>query len=1149
MRLRRLQLRRYGCFDDVDLEFATEPGRVTMVVAPNGAGKSVLRRAFHDLLFDIPAQSPMKFRHGYPGMALHAEAIDAAGAGFGFGWVRNGKPPRVTTDQERFAALQRGVTPQQLERLFALDTGGLRKGGTDLKGGTTLAGALLAGTGELAPAKSVRAVIEARRQANWGQGKSKPPLNAAASKLDAERKRARVAVQRPEKREREERDLDELRRRHAAAKRKRDDALAETRRLNRVALTRPHLQSLAGVEEWLAANPDAPALPPGLDRELAEARGAVATAQATRDEAERALTLAIQAAGRIERDAVATGFMEPLAELQGRLGEAGKTAKDIVERRAEHAAKLDDVRSALRAIGAAVTEQEAGDVVPTLGLMAEARAAITEKAGLRKALDLAMEGVAKARTAQVEIANEPATTLTLPAGLVLLLREIRADRKPTQHAAEVAEKAQTTASKVRAALALMPGWAGTADALRALAPPSEAAFERLDAARQAAAGRHEKVHEHRAGLLAQQAAARKSLAALRQRSLPDTAAIAAARTERDRGMRLVLRRAFAEPPSLTEEAGYGGGEPVGLVYERQVRSADELADRREAELERVQEAERVGRLLADLDGPLREAGEDEVESARDLGTAERTWADAIAQLGLDPAARMAELRKALAGRLALIEAMADAEVAAGAETALKALHHGWAVRLAALLGVPTEALGALLSRADGLVVAAGEAEAAGIKHRAALDAAQRGLREAADALAKAEHALEEWREGWAGLLDRLHRPAGEATEAVSAVLGGIVTLDQHHRDSMSLERRVDAMQEDLERFASGVTELARSLGEPAAPTPADTARALVARAASASAAESAWNQAQLGLEQARKAVADGEAGLSDARIRLAAVIAACGGATAEDAEIRIAASRAHSEQMARRNAARDGLAEHGDGLSDGVLRAEADAIPADDMAVRRHEAEESARTAGVEAEDAAVRLAQTETALDAESDATTAVDAQADYEAAVAEFSRRLEDQLVLHVAGSMLGAAMRSVEADMGGSSLARVSQTFSAVTDGAYGLEIQDGPQGEELHAVEHAYPQERKSLDDMSEGTRDQLYLALRMVALRDHCASATALPFIADDILQTFDDVRAGATLRALGDLSNELQVIVLTHHPHLEQVAAELGEGRVHLLRL
>lgn len=121
--------------------------------------------------------------------------------------------------------------------------------------------------------------------------------------------------------------------------------------------------------------------------------------------------------------------------------------------------------------------------------------------------------------------------------------------------------------------------------------------------------------------------------------------------------------------------------------------------------------------------------------------------------------------------------------------------------------------------------------------------------------------------------------------------------------------------------------------------------------------------------------------------------------------------------------------------------------------------------------------------------------------------------------------------------------------MTGGAYALKSQDGAEGEVLHAVELAYPEEHKSLDDLSEGTRDQLYLALRMVALRDHCAAAPALPFIADDILQTFDDARATATLLALGELSQEVQVIVLTHHAHLGRVAAGLGDGRVQLLNI
>ena len=145
MRLKRLKLSNYGCFQELDLALATEPGRITLITAPNGSGKSVLRQAFHDLLFDIPVQSPMRFRHGSKGMALHAEAVDADGVGFTFGWVRNGKPPRVFSDAARFDALRFGVTPQQLERMFALDTDRLRKGGTDLKGGATLSAALLAG--------------------------------------------------------------------------------------------------------------------------------------------------------------------------------------------------------------------------------------------------------------------------------------------------------------------------------------------------------------------------------------------------------------------------------------------------------------------------------------------------------------------------------------------------------------------------------------------------------------------------------------------------------------------------------------------------------------------------------------------------------------------------------------------------------------------------------------------------------------------------------------------------------------------------------------------------------------------------------------------------------------------------------------------
>ena len=78
-------------------------------------------------------------------------------------------------------------------------------------------------------------------------------------------------------------------------------------------------------------------------------------------------------------------------------------------------------------------------------------------------------------------------------------------------------------------------------------------------------------------------------------------------------------------------------------------------------------------------------------------------------------------------------------------------------------------------------------------------------------------------------------------------------------------------------------------------------------------------------------------------------------------------------------------------------------------------------------------------------------------------------------------------------------------------------------------------------MSEGTRDQLYLALRLAALQLQTAQGQALPFIADDLFINFDDGRTLAGLKVLGELSRHLQIIVLTHHEHPAAGAAGAGQ--------
>ena len=48
-------------------------------------------------------------------------------------------------------------------------------------------------------------------------------------------------------------------------------------------------------------------------------------------------------------------------------------------------------------------------------------------------------------------------------------------------------------------------------------------------------------------------------------------------------------------------------------------------------------------------------------------------------------------------------------------------------------------------------------------------------------------------------------------------------------------------------------------------------------------------------------------------------------------------------------------------------------------------------------------------------------------------------------------------------------------------------------------------------LSEGARDQLYLALRLAFLEDYARRSEAPPFIGDDLFASFDDRRVAAGL--------------------------------------
>jgi uncharacterized protein YhaN len=173
--------------------------------------------------------------------------------------------------------------------------------------------------------------------------------------------------------------------------------------------------------------------------------------------------------------------------------------------------------------------------------------------------------------------------------------------------------------------------------------------------------------------------------------------------------------------------------------------------------------------------------------------------------------------------------------------------------------------------------------------------------------------------------------------------------------------------------------------------------------------------------------------------------------------------------------------------------------------------------------------------------------AQIDGGEAAAEASRALEEalaaieRLTLAYAEAKLGEmqlreAMRRFSEENQDPILARTSELFRRMTLDRYRGVVVGYSEGDTPVLLCERAAGERVGMEALSDGTRDQLYLALRLAALDYHAERAEAMPLIVDDVLLTFDDPRARVSLELMADLSTRYQILFFTHHEHLVELA-------------
>ncbi|MEJ0048300.1 MAG: AAA family ATPase [Rhodospirillales bacterium] len=1158
MRLESFRLLRYGPFEDLALTLNAGPGCLNLVCAPNGAGKSVLRQAFSDLLFGIGGQSPMGFRHGYQGMRLAAVAIAEDGTRHAFGrrkghgntWTdADGNPLATPEAAAHFAR----TDARTLERLFALDTARLRDGGRALLEEEGEIGQALVSASGFSNVRGLQEQLRQQADSLAPQRKSAGrPFYVALDSFSAARRAASAALLRFEDWDRLVRQKDEAAARLAVHRARAADAAAAAARLQRIRRVRGTLAAHDEAAAWLAAHPEAPDLQADLAPRLAEARHRWdVTCQQARAEGERHQNLlaAHQAIAVDEKLLAEAAGIEILAEQAGAIEQA---LSDIPKREAELDQLHARIVTSLRQLGSALPVERAASLLPPRAAESQVRALIgrheARVEALRKAEDEVGSLASETAAREQALALLPAPTDT--ALLARLRDEIRGQGDPAAlHEAAQAAIASGAAA-LASALAAVPSWCGDVAALAALPPLPAATYERAHKALADAEARLARAADalRAAGDRALQAA--QDSAVLREGGeIPDRAAIDGARRHRDELFEMIARLAFGGVmPTQAEILERTGGLPLGLAHEQAVARADRLADRRADESGLVSDAATADRVAREAKAALGAAASAHETAGRAFADALAAWR-AMLPSGLPPDARLDDVRAFLAARDRVLERQAALATETARATRQAGQHAAWAAALAEALGVPPATLPALLALASQRLEAASRAE----KERTSLEASLLELRRRGTALeaarGRAAEALATWQSGWDAALAALGRPPGEAPAVTGDVLQLLDDLGRDVTKEGDIAARLAEMRQAVARFDADARALAARL-EAKLPDSGDRRATLaVVRAERDRLTEQRQRDARRRdyTQQAEQA-AETLAGLVRARENraadLQALVAACGAADVDAAERQLALAAARAANVAAVAQAHRRLVAEGDGLTLDQLRVEAAELSPDRLLPALDAASAEASAAQEAAQQEAVTVALLAADMERRGSDTAYGEAIAAQNAAAATADRVLREALVARLAAALLSHAMEAVGAAGGDDMLARIGGWFTTLTGGAYRkLATEPGPDERQLLvAVPADRPDELKRVDQLSEGTRDQLYLALRLEAVAAH---PDRLPFVADDILQTFDDTRAEAALRALLGLSERVQVIVLTHHRHILEIARRLPEGQVH----
>jgi len=1150
MRFRQLSIPSWGPFTGLRLDFGSGAPDFHVIHGPNEAGKSSLLRGITQLLYGIPMQADDNFLHAYKDLRLAAEIESRSGQTLSFQRRKGIQRTLLGPDDSELpsGALEPflgSVDQAFFETMFGLGSVSLREGAAALlkgKGqlGTAIFSANLGGTPVQQALEALRAdarrLFAGRAHANVT---IRPAVKAHAEKI----RESGAAAVLPQ-------DWAKLTSRAAAAEasvtsiQQEIDALeAQCDWLQRCRDALAPLAEYRAAAAELDSLPPMPELPADFPERTRSARTSEQQAAIHAREEERR-------AAQLESDLAACptnpDLLAHAAEIEALHAELGayRQRRDALgSLRRDLAAAEPALRSGMTTQGLSSDDLHA---IESLRLTAAATLAVTEAADqLTTVADQLAENrrdhasrVQRLTAAQQKLGSIPETDSSAVA------TALRTGTEATENHDSLPQAREALASatrEVRALLAPLGLPQHDPATVASLPVPLDATirsfrerFAQLDM-------RLADATQRDTGAAARAADLAAELERMERRgTIPSESDLAAARQLRTEHWH-ALRQAWQSGQSP---------EPLATPFEEAVRTADELADRLRHEAETVAQAAEKRHQIASARDTARRAAADASAIRSEISLASSEWQEVWNPCSL--AARTPTEMEEWRATWTQLRAALDRrdQLAAALDRKEATVNHAIHLLAAALGSPPAMGFPALLAEARERFQSA---NSAAIRRRAleeqiaeeqqqlqSLDEARAHLVTLHDA------AMARWRAACtaAGL-----PPDGSPSTGKSLLDQRSLLLSQFDswRTRAAEAETLAAQQNECEqRVACTAARFSIPLSDSDA-----TEAALWKALSDARAADQRHRQLAAQLETARERLQHARSAAATASATLGDLLRSANLTSTAELDPFAAAIESRAALRLRIDGLTRALSAFARSQPLAAFLTSIEAEATEDLPIRHQHAASALTAKRAELRDADQERTDARRGIElVEAAGSTAADARQ----AAASIAASLRDDaarfLRLRLAISFLEESIARFREANQAPMLRRSGEIFAAITSKAFtGLQTAFSDDDEPTLTAMRRNGRP-VAVEHLSEGSRDQLFLALRLAALEAHLSSHEPMPLILDDLLVTFDDERTCAILPVLAAMAARTQVLLFTHHEHLLPLCTRtLGEAGFRIHRL